>query len=95
MIKKSVQMKLVLGLHARPSSYIVTHIIPLKLDQAELSFNGKMADLKSILSLLSLFVPVGSFVDVILSGPDEEAALKIIEDVFSNDDIESILNRST
>jgi phosphocarrier protein HPr len=93
MIKKSVKLNLALGLHARPSAHIVSKVGPLKLDKAIMNYNGRTADLRSILSVLSLFILTGEDVEVILSGPDEEMALKIIEDIFNEKDNESIYNK--
>jgi len=86
MIEKIVKLNLKLGLHARPSSYLVIRLTPLKLDKALLTYKNKTADLRSILSILTLFIEPGSDVQVTLSGPDEEQALKIIEDIFNEKD---------
>ena len=90
MIKKILKVNLVYGLHARPSSHIVSKLTPLKLDKAEISCKNKTADLKSILSLLTLFVQPGDEVEVELSGANEKEALKIIEDVFNEKENDSI-----
>ena len=86
MINTKLKLKLKLGLHARPSAYIVTKIKDLQLDQASLTLRNQSADPRSILSLLTLFAKTGDEIEVKLSGPDEEKALKIIQDVFDEKD---------
>lgn len=86
MINTSLKLNLRLGLHARPSAYIVTKMKGLQLEQAALTLNNQTADPRSILSLLTLFAKEGDIIELKLSGPDEEKALKIIDDVFNERD---------
>jgi phosphotransferase system HPr (HPr) family protein len=86
MISTKLILNLKLGLHARPSAYIVTKMQGLQLDQASLTLRKESADPRSILSLLTLFAKPGDEIEIKLSGPDEEKALKIIEDIFNEKD---------
>jgi phosphocarrier protein len=86
MVKTKLTLNLKLGLHARPSAYIVTKLTGLNLDKASLSLRDQLADPRSILSLLTLFAKKDDILDIELSGPDEEKALKVIEDVFNEKD---------
>lgn len=86
MIETKLKLNLKLGLHARPSAYIVSKIKDLQLDQASLTLRKETADPRSILSLLTLFAKEGEEIEIKLSGPDEEKALKIIDDVFNERD---------
>jgi phosphocarrier protein len=92
MIEKKITIKLKYGLHARPSSYIVVKLTPLKLDKAIITHKNKTAQLKSILDLLTLFVEENSEVTVAFSGVDEEVALKIVEDILNEKENDSIYN---
>ena len=86
MIKTELKLNLELGLHARPSAFIVTKMMKLKLDRVSLSLGNQTADPRSILSLLTLFAKKDDILDIELSGLDEEKALKVIEDVFNEKD---------
>ena len=86
MINTKLTLNLKLGLHARPSAYIVTKMQGLQLDQASLILGDQSADPRSILSLLTLFAKTGDEIEIKLSGPDEEKAFKFIEAVFSEKD---------
>lgn len=90
MIETPIKLNLKLGLHARPSSYIVIRLKGLRLKKATLACNGRTADLNSILSLLMLYVNCGDTLQLTLDGPDEEKALKIIEDIFNEKDNDEI-----
>lgn len=86
MIERKLTVKLKNGLHARPSCYIIKKLQPLNLKVATLTYGKETADLKSILSLLTLGVMPETVVTIKLSGEDELLALSIIEDVFSEKD---------
>jgi len=86
MIEKTIKINLKLGLHARPSAYIVSKLKGLRLDKACLTFKDKTADLRSILSLLTLFAVAGDELKLVLDGPDEEMAFKILNGVFNEKD---------
>ena len=92
MLEKKLKVNLQYGLHARPSSHIVTKLAPLKIDHGAILCKGNTADLKSILSLLTLFAGPGDEVTVQLSGPDELQAMSIIEDILNEKDNEEIYN---
>lgn len=93
MIKTPLKLNLKLGLHARPSSYIVIRLTGLQLNKATLTFKGITADLRSILSVLTLFAKEGDVLDLVLEGPDEEKAFKIMEDIFNEKDNAVIYER--
>jgi phosphotransferase system HPr (HPr) family protein len=90
MIETEMTVNLKLGLHARPSAYIVTKFKDLNLNKAYITFEGCSAQLNSILSLLGLFVHTGNIVKVVLSGSDEKKALEILDNVFNERDNEVI-----
>jgi phosphotransferase system HPr (HPr) family protein len=86
MIKTVIRVNLKLGLHARPSAYIVSKFKGLQLDKACLTLDNRDADPNSILSLLGLFAETEDEIQVVLSGPDEERAFKILDDTFNEKD---------
>jgi phosphocarrier protein HPr len=83
MIEKKITLASELGLHARPSSTIVSKLQQLKLNSATMEYDGVVADLTSIMSLLTLFVRHKSTVLVKIDGADEEKAVAIIEEIFA------------
>lgn len=71
-----------LGFAARPATLLV------KLAQAfdadiRISLNGRTADAKSILSLLTLGAEHGATVTVSAAGPDATDAIRAVRDFFS------------
>lgn len=82
MIEKKIFLVIELGLHARPSSKIANSLSTLNLALAELYYGDSKADLRSIISLLNMCVKTKSTVLIKLDGPDEQKALKIVEEVF-------------
>jgi len=71
------------GLHLRPAAMLVQaakdfhSIIYLKC-------GGKIADLRSILSVMALCATMGTGLDVEATGDDEQDAIQAIERVFSS-----------
>jgi phosphotransferase system HPr (HPr) family protein len=71
------------GLHLRPASMLVQaakdfhSVIYLKC-------GGKIADLRSILSVLALCATMGTGLDVEAVGEDEQDAVRAIEQIFSS-----------
>lgn len=63
------------GLHARPAAALVGEANRFKSELA-LEFNTKRANLKSILGVMSIGIPVGSTIIISADGVDEEAALQ-------------------
>jgi phosphocarrier protein HPr len=92
-MEKKIKMNLQYGLHARPSSHIIVRLAPLKLDSATLTYKDKTADLKSILSIMSLFVEVGAEVIVNITGPDQEQAFQIVESIFNEEENQVIYKK--
>ena len=74
MIEKKVKLGNKLGLHARAAAKLVqlgeTFKSEIKITKDNVEANGK-----SILSVLLLAAPVGTELDFIIQGPDEEKAM--------------------
>lgn len=79
MITKEVMVNNPTGLHARPATLLVKRASTYKSD-VSIEFNGKKANVKSLIGVLSLGVVKGSSIKVITSGEDEAtAAEELIE----------------
>ncbi len=66
------------GLHARPASVVVQEATKFN-SEITLEFNGKTANLKSIMSVMALVVKANEEIKVIAEGDDADAALSAIE----------------
>ncbi len=77
MISKEVIVKNATGLHARPATLLVKKASSFKSD-VSIEFNGKKANVKSLIGVLSLGVTRDSKVTVIASGDDETLAAEEI-----------------
>lgn len=73
MVTKEVMVTNPTGLHARPATLLVKKASTFKSD-VSIEFNGKRANVKSLIGVLSLGVICGSAITIITSGEDEEAA---------------------
>lgn len=84
MVIREVVVKSSTGLHARPATLLVKKASSFKSD-VSIEFNGKKANVKSLIGVLSLGVTSGATVKVIVSGDDETLALeeicKLIESI--------------
>ena len=73
------------GIHLRAAVTVVKRSQTFHSDIL-LKLGGKVADAKSILSVLILAAAMGSLLEVEATGPDEREALQAIENVFAADD---------
>ena len=83
MVSKEVLVKNSTGLHARPATLLVKKASSFKSD-VSLEFNGKKANVKSLIGVLSLAVTKDSLVKVIASGDDEALACEEIANLIAN-----------
>lgn len=65
------------GLHARPATLLVQKATTFKCE-VSIEYNGKCANAKSLIGVLSLGVNKGYSVKLITNGTDEEIALEEI-----------------
>ncbi|ERI92935.1 HPr family phosphocarrier protein [Clostridium sp. YIM B02515] len=77
MVTKEVVVKNATGLHARPATLLVKKASSFKSD-VSIEFNGRKANVKSLIGVLSLGVTKNSTVKVIASGDDESLAVEEI-----------------
>lgn len=69
------------GLHARPASVVVQEATKFN-SEITLEFNGKTANLKSIMSVMALVVKTNEEIKIVAEGDDADAALSAIENTL-------------
>lgn len=77
MVSKEVIVKSSTGLHARPATLLVKKASSFKSDLS-IEFDGKKANIKSLIGVLSLGVTKDSTVKITASGNDESLAVEEI-----------------
>jgi len=83
MVEKVFVVKNETGLHARPASMFVQKAAKFK-SQIKLQKEGKEANAKSIISVLSLGASKGSKITISCTGEDEKDALAALVDLLDN-----------
>lgn len=69
------------GIHARPATLLVQAATPFQAE-ADLEYNGKRVNLKSIMGVMSLGIPKGAEIKIVTSGSGENEALEAIAEVI-------------
>ena len=83
-IKKRIQIRNPQGLHARPASIFVR--LANKFESEVLvKKDSENVNGKSIMGLLTLAANQGSVIEIEVSGPDAEEAMKSLEDFLLSD----------
>ncbi len=77
MTEKAVRVGAAVGLHARPAALLVQAARAFASD-LKLQCNGKAADAKSIVGVLSLAAGRGAAVTITATGVDEAAAVETL-----------------
>lgn len=83
MVTREVIVKSSTGLHARPATLLVKKASSFKSD-INIEHNGKKANVKSLIGVLSLGVTKDSKIVVIASGDDETLAAEEIVKLISS-----------
>ena len=83
MKKKEVTINNKIGLHARPASLLINNAVQFD-SEMKMIYEGKEANLKSIISLMSLAVGAGEEVTIKVEGKDEDEALSKITSIIEN-----------
>lgn len=83
MIKTSFIVTNRAGLHARTAARLVSTTATFD-SSIEIGNDEKMVDAKSILSIMLLAASQGSELTLHIDGPDEEEALKAIQELVDN-----------
>ena len=71
-----------MGIHARPAGLLVKAAAAFKDTTIEISSNGKKADVKRIMAIMSMGVKKGHTVTVTVEGDNEEADFETVEKFF-------------
>ena len=74
MAQKTIQLKLDKGLHARPVTQIIKYLENFTCD-VNINYNGKSANAKSMLALLTLGIKPNSEIEIVTQGEAAEALL--------------------
>ncbi|URM53009.1 HPr family phosphocarrier protein [Mycoplasma sp. SG1] len=77
-----------IGIHARPAMKIV-QVASRFSSNLSINFNGKTANLKSIMNLMALGILTNSHVEIVADGRDEKDALEEIKKVMI---LEKVIN---
>ncbi len=80
-VEKNLTMLNRAGMHLRPASKIVSALRDLECE-VEITFDGRMANAKSIISLTQLLAPQHSVLGVTATGPDARRAMMALERLF-------------
>ena len=83
MVEKLFVVKNETGLHARPASLFVQKAAKYK-STIKVKKDGKEANAKSIISVLSLGASFGSEITIIADGPDAEEAVASLVELLDN-----------
>ena len=83
-VKKKIKIKNPQGLHARPASNFVRIANQFEAD-IEVRKGSERVNGKSIMGLLMLAASEGSVIEVEISGPDAEQALRELEAFLTDD----------
>ena len=71
------------GLHARPAKELVKFSRSIK-SKVTVEYNGKSADIKSMMAVMALGAKQNAEVKVKIEGPDEAEVAQSLTDMFAN-----------
>ena len=84
MLTKSFAITCPVGMHARPASVLVSIATGFK-SQISIKYQDKNVPANSLIGVMTLGAETGEKVEVTVSGEDEEAAMKRMEDFFEKE----------
>ncbi|MEW9094275.1 MAG: HPr family phosphocarrier protein [Clostridiaceae bacterium] len=82
MKKLNVTIKSKSGLHARPAATLVNLTQQFE-SNITIEKDGKSANAKSIIGVLSIGASIGDIISVLIDGEDEAAAFNELEELFN------------
>ena len=85
-MKKTYKIVLAEGLHARPTTLLVTAVNQFKSD-VTMTFKEKTVNLKSIMGVMALGVAPGSIIEISATGEDAEAMMAKVNEVMTSNGI--------
>ena len=83
MLQQTITITNKKGLHARAATRLVKSASEFQ-SAISIQFEDKKADCKSVMSILLLAATVGSTIELITDGSDEQAAMEVICQLFAN-----------
>ncbi|HIV74374.1 MAG TPA: phosphocarrier protein HPr [Candidatus Pseudogracilibacillus intestinigallinarum] len=86
MITKQFTITADVGLHARPATQLVQQASRYS-SEVELKYKEKKVNVKSIMGVMSLGLANGAEFELIVDGPDEEEAIKGLENLLNKEGI--------
>lgn len=81
MVEKDYKVIDSAGIHARPASLLVQVANQYNCD-IDIMFNNRKANLKSIIGVMSLAIPLNSAIKICASGSDENEAIDALSDII-------------
>ncbi|MED3572107.1 HPr family phosphocarrier protein [Cytobacillus praedii] len=81
MVEKDYRVIDSAGIHARPASLLVQVANQYNCD-LDIMFNNRKANLKSIIGVMSLSIPLNSVIKISATGSDEIEAINALSDVI-------------
>ncbi|TCJ05347.1 HPr family phosphocarrier protein [Cytobacillus praedii] len=81
MVEKDYRVIDSAGIHARPASLLVQVANQYNCD-LDIMFNNRKANLKSIIGVMSLSIPLNSVIKISATGSDEKEAINALSDVI-------------
>ncbi|MDA3852410.1 MAG: HPr family phosphocarrier protein [Spirochaetaceae bacterium] len=82
MVKEIIEVTNPKGIHARPSSMLAQTALQFE-SEILLESKGNKANAGDIMSILTLGAFCGDKIEVTINGPDEQAAMEKIKEIFS------------
>ena len=82
MIKKSFILKDGMGLHARPAALLMMRLLKAR-SSVEILCGNRRADGKDAMSIMAMNTVAGDEVTFCIDGPDEDEAMRNVEEVLS------------
>jgi phosphocarrier protein HPr len=92
MIEKKFKIVEPTGIHARPATMLV-HAANKFNSEITLEYKGKIVNLKSIMGVMSLGIPNGEEIKIMVDGIDSEAAINDIEETLKKEKLAELCKR--
>ena len=83
MLTKTTTIVNKLGLHARAAAKLVSTASEFESD-IHLRCNGQKVDAKSIMGIMMLAASIGTNIELIANGPDEDDAIATLTELFAS-----------
>ncbi|MBU5595704.1 phosphocarrier protein HPr [Amphibacillus sp. MSJ-3] len=83
-VEKTVKITAETGVHARPATVLVNKAGSFSSD-ITLEYNGKSVNLKSIMGVMSLGIPMDAELKIVADGADQQEAIDAIYEVIKQE----------